>query len=496
MKKDTLVLIVIFLVGSSFAYAAQDNTRTRLVVMADMGCEPDEMQQMVHMTVCSNEFEPELLMAVTGKYLHPGMKQEYRRVTHPELFTEIFDAYAKVYNNLKQHASGYPTPDYMHSIVCAGQPEYGIDGVGEGKSSEGAQRLVQVFEKDDDRPIWIVVNAGSNTIAQALYDYGLAHSKAELQALIKKLRVFENGAQDNAGAYICNRYPEIHWIRSNYQTYAYGGPKSPANSPELEIGPHFWGKYEYSYIGQNDWLIENVMKNHGPLGAVYPERRWGEKFGFMEGGGTIPWIGLANRGLFSIDHPHWGGWGGRYSKEKVKDVMSRHQSVRVDDEKHSPFYTHSDISDVWHNPKDGKTYASNFAPVWRWRQAMYNDFKCRMDWCTQPFEKANHHPRAVFAEDASDTIITMSAAPGDMIELDASQSTDPDKDELEVLWWVYQEAGTYAGEVYIDRPSSEKATLSVPTGATGEQIHLILEVKDKNPIASLYDYRRIVIDVK
>ena len=37
-------------------------------------------------------------------------------------------------------------------------------------------------------------------------------------------------------------------------------------------------------------------------------------------------------------------------------------------------------------------------------------------------------------------------------------------------------------------------SIEVPTGATESQIHLILEVKDDSQIASLFDYRRIVID--
>ena len=27
---------------------------------------------------------------------------------------------------------------------------------------------------------------------------------------------------------------------------------------------------------------------------------------------------------------------------------------------------------------------------------MWNDFKARMDWCVQPYAKANHHPVAAF----------------------------------------------------------------------------------------------------
>jgi len=33
-------------------------------------------------------------------------------------------------------------------------------------------------------------------------------------------------------------------------------------------------------------------------------------------------------------------------------------------------------------------------------------------------------------------------------------------------------------------------------GAAGKRIHVILQVKDLNPIVSLFDYRCIVIDVR
>jgi len=37
-------------------------------------------------------------------------------VLHPELFVNIIDAYAKVLDNLKKHASGWHDPDYLKSI--------------------------------------------------------------------------------------------------------------------------------------------------------------------------------------------------------------------------------------------------------------------------------------------------------------------------------------------------------------------------------------------
>ena len=473
---------------------------SRLIILADMGNEPDEVQQMAHMIMCSNEFELEGLIAVSGIYLRPESKDPYRRVLHPELFTEIIDAYAKVYPNLQKHASGWQSPEYLRSIVSTGQPGYGFDDVGQGKSSPGSELIVKAATKDDARPLWIVVNAGSNTLAQAMRDYQATHSQSEVDAFVAKLRVFENGAQDNCGAWICNRFPNIHWLRSNYQTYCYGGPSHEGainhTGNRQAIGPHTWEPYAYSFIGQHQWALEHIKGNHGPVGRVWPIRQFdGGNISFLEGGGTIPWLGLVNKGLFSIDHPHWGSWSGRFSREKARNYMSKHKRVRDDEEKVGDFSLYKEEADHWINPENGDEYNDIFTPIWRWRRAFFNDFKCRMDWCLNPYDKANHHPVAAFQGDKSDRIVRRPAKPGQTISLDASTSTDPDKDTLAIRWYTYPEAGTYLGKVTILDSKQTEARVTIPADAAGKQIHVILEVKDLNPIASLYDYRRIVIDV-
>ncbi len=482
---------------SRFAISAD---RNRLIILADMGNEPDEMQQMIHMITCSNEFDLEGLIAVTGKYLRPGASLgEYNRVTHPELFLKIIDAYETVLNNLRDHAAGWPEPSYLRSIVAAGQKGYGMEDVGIGKSSEGSELILKAAAREDNRPIWVVVNAGSNTLAQALIDYQNNHSRNEMDAFVSKLRVYENGAQDNAGAWICHRFPKIHWIRSNYQTYAYGGPGGKDGELTKNLGPVYWLPYENSVEGQLEWQKEHIMNGHGALGEIYPERRFhgfsDGGLGFMEGGGTIPWMGLVNKGLFHIDHPSWGGWGGRFSRKKTADFWSRHKDIKQDEEKVTPFYTYREVSDSWTDPGDGHVYNNNFVPVWRWREAMYNDQICRMDWCVKSYEEANHHPVAVCNGDVSNSIITYHAIAGEIVHLDASASTDPDGDEISYLWWIYQEAGTYPGNVGIRDPHSAVTRVTIPTGAAGKQIHLILEIRDNNSIAPLFDYRRIVLDV-
>ncbi|MEM0896447.1 MAG: nucleoside hydrolase-like domain-containing protein [Verrucomicrobiota bacterium] len=492
MKRQPLLTLILCLLASAQSFAEKH----RLIILADMGNEPDEVQQMIHMITCANEFDIEGLIAVTGKYLRPESKREYRRHLHPELFLEIIDAYEKVLPNLRLHANGWPSAEFLRTKVVSGQRGYGLGDIGEGKSSEGSKLIESVAGNDDPRPLWIVVNAGSNTLAQALADYERNHTPKQLEQFVNKLRVFENGAQDNAGAWICSRYPQIHWIRSNYQTYAYGGPGGKDGNVAVNLGPRFWGDHEYSVDGQLAWQKEHIMNNHGPLGDLYPERRFHNgKLGFIEGGGTIPWLGLVNKGLFDINQPSWGGWSGRFSKKKVPDFWSRHRDIQVDEKENTPFHVYREVSDHWIDARDGKVYANDYTPVWRWREATYNNQICRMDWCVQPFGKANHHPVAAIDGDLSNAIIHVNASAGETLSFDASASKDPDGDALVCRWWIYPEAGTYPGIVHLGSSDQSKIALNVPTGACETQIHLILEVRDTSEIASLFDYRRIVIDV-
>ena len=486
-----LVCVWLFLLASSLISVAENDQDQghRLVILVEIGNEHDEMQQMAHMLLNSNEFDLQALIAVTGKWLHPGMKNPYRQKLHPELFHELIDGYEKVLPNLKKHASGWPEADYLRSIVYEGQTGYGVADTGSGKSSAGSKAIADCLKSEDERPLWVVVNAGSNTLAQALLDLEAEVNEERFGQLIKKLRVFENGAKDNAVAWICARYPAIHWIRSNYQTYSYGGPRGK------DMGPHTWKPYAYSPKGQHEWLKEHVQVGHGALGELYPDRIFGNKrYGFIEGGGTIPWLGLVNRGLFSINEPSWGGWSGRFSREKVANVWSRHDSVNVDEKKGGEFRVYTEVADAWVNPDGGETLEGNSVPVWRWRKAMYANLQCRMDWCVKSFEEANHHPVAALNGSLRKRILWMPVSPDERIEFDASASRDPDGDELEYRWWIYQEAGTYSGELKVEGAQTERAVLVVPEDASGKQIHLISEVRDYS-IPSLYDYRRVVIDV-
>lgn len=491
------------LMAQSWTPVNGSNDKARLIIMADMGNEPDEEQQMMHLMMYASEFDLEGLIAVTGKYLGPHMKDPIRQVLYPQLFDHIIDGYAKVYKNLRLHNENYPEPSSLYSIVASGQTGYGSESIGEGLSSEGSELFIKAFEKDDPRPLVIVVNAGSNTLAQALLDYSKTHSKAELEAVISRLRVIENGAQDDSGAYICHNYPGIYWVRSNYQAYCYGGPagnsrvKDGSDEHKNELGPYTWEPYVYSGLGQHQWALEHIIGGHGPFGACWPLRQFSNgAISFVEGGGTVPWLCTINRGLSDVNNFHWGGWSGRYSQQKQVDYMSKHESVSKDEHRYKPFLMFGEGTDRWVDPETQDVYENIYTPIWRWRRAFFNDFKYRMDWCVQPFEKANHNPTAVIGSDKSDAILTCSVKAGTTFTIDASASFDVDGDELYFSWYNYKEAGTFPGDITLASAEGSVVSVSIPQEAKGTQVHIILELRDGDYQEALFDYRRLIIEVE
>ena len=447
----------------------------RLIILTDMENEPDDSQTMVKLLMYSNEIDIEGLVAVTSRWLQNDV--------FPESIYDRVKAYGIVRDNLMLHAPGWPTEEHLLSKIASGPVGYGMQAVGDGKNTNGSDLIISAVDKGDPRPVYIAINAGANTLAQALWDVKRTRSQAELEKFISKIRVYDDSGQDNAGAWICHDFPDIFYIRSHPQVFSLYGPK-------LGAGPQVCEP-----LTQWQWAEKHVRTRHGILGALYPQRIWEHgRFAFMDGGGTTSWIGLVNKGLYDPEQISWGGWGGRFSWEKIS-VPAGQGDVAPTEEPYKPFVMYPQAADTW---ADGETLYENdvCAPVWRWRRAYTNDFQARMDWCVADHAHANHHPIVAFYDDTNRTIVRMKASPGEEIALDASASSDPDGDSVTCKWYIYPEAGTYVGSVGIDNSSQSIAKLQIPDDADGKQIHVILEVTDKSSIVNLTSYRRIVIDIE
>ena len=464
------VLIVITLA----AISASASDKNRLVVLTDIGGDPDDQMSMVRLMTYANHMDIEGLIATPAG---GGNK------VSPEHILRIVSAYGKVRDNLELHEPGYPTEKVLQERISKGIQLDGMDGVGNGKDSPGSELLIRVVDRDDPRPVWVAVWGGPNVLAQALWKVRETRSPDELAEFVARLRVYAISDQDNSGPWIRKEFPGLFYIVTP-GVNAGGGFH---HSTWIAIGgDKFHGRFggaDYSLV-TNEWLDRNVRRK-GPLGAVYPH------WEFMMEGDTPSFFNLINNGLSDPEHPEWGGWGGRYEL-----YIPRTEG----------WFLEPETRPIWTNVQDevlgmdGEWHTTNHATIWRWRSAYQNDFAARMDWTIKPYDEANHPPVPTLDHPARIT-----ARPGERVDLSAMASTDPDGDALSYEWFCYAEAGTRVlsnsrtGVMHeiknFDQPKAWLVVKScrVMSPGTGT-MHIILAVTDHGT-PRLTRYQRVIIDV-
>ena len=153
MKQVLFFLVCIFLILLHKPLYSQPSQKLRVIVLTDIEADPDDAQSMIRFLTYSNQWDVEGLIATTS--IH-----QKKRVA-PETIEKILVAYGKVQPNLMLHEKGFPTYDQLKSKVKKGNPVYGMEGVGEGKDSQGSDWIIQMLEKPDTRPVWFSVWGGS-----------------------------------------------------------------------------------------------------------------------------------------------------------------------------------------------------------------------------------------------------------------------------------------------------------------------------------------------
>src|SRR5450432_1364155 len=89
----------------------------RLIVISDIGNEPDDQMSLVRLLLYSNQLDIEALVAGTSTW--------QRTATHPETMHKLVEAYGQVRPNLMLHAKGWPEAAELESKVYTGQTAYG-----------------------------------------------------------------------------------------------------------------------------------------------------------------------------------------------------------------------------------------------------------------------------------------------------------------------------------------------------------------------------------
>ncbi|MFY0688548.1 MAG: DUF1593 domain-containing protein [Cyclobacteriaceae bacterium] len=479
--------IIIIFITILFSCAKSDRLieqeeKTRVIVTSDG--EIDDECSLVRFLLYTNEWDVEGIITSSSQYHWKGHRWAGEDWAAPYL-----EAYEKVYPNLIQHDKNYPTPDYLKSVTLLGN----VTAEGEMDSiTPGSQHIVRVLlDETNDKPIWVQAWGGTNTIARALKTIEDEYPD-KMNYVANKLRLFFIWEQDST----YQSYIRPHWGKYNIPTI---------------ISDQFWAiAYQWDKVipkdkidyFKADWMKSNILEGHGPLCSLYQAYHGGvdnegwsagspkQKGSFRSEGDSPAFLHLVPTGLRSMKSPGFGGWGGRYFNVR-ENIWLDPVPFPDYDYPEGRWFTGS----AWGRNYMRSVYPKNqsqmnvyFKPITRWVDAIQNDFAARADWCVKNYKNANHQP-VVKLEYEGDII----GKPGDLVELNAQGTYDPDGDELIFDWWRYQEADTYQGIIEISNPQKQRASFTIPMDITeGESIHIICEVRD-NGVPNLTRYKRMII---
>ena len=465
LKKNITVTILLLLSLTLPAAKSAAQLKPRLVVLTDISpnnVEPDDMESMIRLLVHTDLFEIEALIHSTGWSVGGNAGQ-----TGLNLIREAIDLYEKDLPNLMKRSNqdgllhddehqeiGYwPSANYLRARTMLGSKNRGQRYIGANNNSDGSNKIIELADEDDDRPIWVTVWGGGNTLAQACWKVQQERTPEQLKAFLKKIRVYTITDQDGAQ----RRGNTINWPESSHQWMR----------REFEKDLFFiWDESAWRFqnaTGSGNWeqYAANIQ-GHGNLGNRYPKYKYGVE------GDTPSFLHLMPTGLNDSEVPNQVGWGGYFVFGQCKDNAT------------NAFQNHSGNENSISSKYEKYFY-----------QATFNNFAARMDWAQDG--KGNRNPVAIVNGDSTLAIIKLTPAQGTSVTLDASASHDPDGDNLTFKWWVLPEAGTYAQDVTISGSDTNRAAVQVPSDSAGKSFHVICEVTDRGT-PNLTSYRRIIFE--
>ena len=192
--------------------------KPRLLVLTDIGDDPDDEQSLIRLLLYANSFDIEGIVTEYWLKTHDGRHGPLTPETQMELVHRMLNLYGQVLPNLDRHAKGYPRLDALRKLVKRGKTnvKMTLDGakgdpmqwIGSGQNTEGSDWIIKVVDRNDPRPVDIAVWGGPADLAQALLRVREERSPAELAAFIKRIRVHAISDQDDTGP----------WIRQNFRT--------------------------------------------------------------------------------------------------------------------------------------------------------------------------------------------------------------------------------------------------------------------------------------
>lgn len=461
MRYFLLSVLVYFATLLATAAPAAAQSRQPIIVLTDMGADPDDEQAMTRLLHYANDFE------IRGLIATRAVKSGASRVRKDKILA-IIDAYEVDQPFLSRHDPYYPSAAHLRGVTKAGTTSGSL-----GEDTEGSTHIFNVVKAAmdaDSAPVWVLIWGGPRELAQALLQARTTLSAEAYVRFKEKLRVYSIAHQYEpaVGESVVRENPDLFYIVA--------GPPGVQDRMQRVFRGTYLTLDERTHTNER-WIRTHLWSgDNGALARQYPGNvnLGGYRANAVKEGDIPSFLYLLPLGLNDPEQPEQGSWGGRFYRS-----LDRTSGLT--------FWNDINVADnVWH---DGRYVLDRRIAIARWREAFQRDFAARADWAVKDYADANHAPAAAIAGPAALTVPS-----GTTVTLDATPSTDPDGDALTYRWWIYEEVGTYPGTVGIANAGSPVASLEAPRVSAPATLHVILEVQDEGS-PRLTRYRRVVITV-
>jgi hypothetical protein len=406
MKKSLFAFLLAILLVS----IGQAQEKYRVIILSDMT--HDDGNSLIRYLYYGQYFDTEAII-VTPQLPDFGHNDE-----GPWLkTTNILTAYKKEYSQLKKHSPGLPDYDALMRITKKGRGALPIiwltnegkfdgdiagrhvkttwgeikfeDWIGEGttpngepKDSEGSELLLKVFEKDDDRPIYVQSWGGPITFVQALYRYKQRNSDEKFKKLLSKLHIYSIILQDITFDYLISldAIRGLNCVNMGTVQSTFSGERVQPKTILLDQG-HFW-----KYIRV---MNQKEVNGHGAMSAYYDHGGEGDTPAFL-------YLISGALGLNDPQKPGHGSWGNMF------------------------FPMGEQFPEGYYSACNG-----NINELERWIPDAKNSFLNRLLWSVKDPADVNHEPHVVINRDKSNKIIYVNAEPGSKLKFNSKGTTDP-----------------------------------------------------------------------
>jgi hypothetical protein len=415
-----------------------------LLILCDPGADPSNEQSLIRLLLYSSQLDIKGI-CITGK---SNLQSDI------ELVQNCIFGYGQVVNKLLKNENNYSSAEGLLDRVKTGK---NYPDIGKGMDSQASDWIISSVDQISDK-LWICIWDDQRELAQALWTIKETRDKQGQNEFIRKIRIHALNDKDHYRKWILENFPQIFYIAD--------GNQDPLHDINLKSAC-YQGQYICGNINYQNakWIYINIINNHGPLGSIYPP--FANGVNGMKEYGTSTFMGLLDNGLNNPEQPGWGGFGGRFKK-----VINNYY---IDDK--------DLFNETLNEPNT----------VARWRIVLQNDFHCRMNWCIYSVNNTNHYPQIKVNMYSNKQIIEFNSVINKRINIDASETNDPEGDNLNFNWWFYKDASDYSNNInYKLNHSKRKISFNIPPDADGKTLHLILEVTDNgNP--PLTSFKRFVI---